>query len=1099
MSNRGIGHFDNLDKFLENELIGQLGIVRLDYGFYNSNNNSWSEDGRYYLDNSNTELCHEKLNKFFLIKLKELPVASLVKYFNQANEDLHNNIEKKILEIFPNYLKTENRGESLLTCTFCYDHSLCEFVDINQDQKGRSNIYNSIVYREHPIDLETLDLHEEESTYFENLDIPFDKIRDYDQGYLNKFKLYQKEFTKALFSYYTHLNEKIQLRYATIVLAAVKKAKGIYISHFIAAFSDNIMFIKDLRFRLLVQTIGEIRHRKFVEELQRQNKQEAIKSAKAAIMSRNMSHNLGSHVIYYLRQYLNGDTKELAELLQNLNIEEKGEDIKVSFGEDPLTGISKSIVNKSKFELPFLRGIGTFLTYLQERQDFIASIATDSIPSFTTVNFKDFIVDNLLRDKKASRHRDNTRQERNILLNYIAKSENTDIVITFNGTSLDESISVQGRNDLYKIMVDIPGGILGRQAFYSIVENIIRNSAKHSTVNQEKKELKLDISIEKSGYNTEYYGVTICDNQKISKTTKKKLQCYLLNDQLIDNETYKLNDDHKGIKEILISALWLTGKNIMDVKDENRSKYIDIINLEKDDNLAYRFWLLRTKKLLIIVDTELAETQADDIEFKVISISTFFLEEQDNFKRFSRYGIVIDATKDGINHHKSGLATTIIFRRYFKVHRSELFHDPSNSIKLDEDSYIRYYLMYLQKQYGNTHFQGIFESVKFEFNINTNDTGSKTRPAHFELPEIRRWFNLEKNAHEISIEKGIGESVVYKEVGAKQIAFLRHLENNPNELFIDGFDINSDRSRTIEKLKKIKQEFISIESITGNNASFSMISDAIFNDEWALKQLEAAFAKVLIIDERLYDTYNPKTHNFNTSEHSTHIKQQIFDLLNEVFVFPKESNCENLNTANSDQLLSIFAYAAHSGKHPRVIEILRESNIRLEKVELKLDKFHEHYISYIIKLRAILNTEQKSYMDFKRAFIFSLKNIDVATLKEKKLENIWGEELGLIDENGSIHINQAYHYISIHQGIIDKLFNIVQNDSNDKAKYFESILAEFNNKALIKSIVHTGRGKPNYIEGVSAYQSLSDLDQALRESKINIIDYFISASYESKP
>ena len=33
-------------------------------------------------------------------------------------------------------------------------------------------------------------------------------------------------------------------------------------------------------------------------------RRESVKSAKAAIMSRNMSHNLGSHVMFYIKQKL---------------------------------------------------------------------------------------------------------------------------------------------------------------------------------------------------------------------------------------------------------------------------------------------------------------------------------------------------------------------------------------------------------------------------------------------------------------------------------------------------------------------------------------------------------------------------------------------------------------------------------------------------------------------------------------------------------------------------------------------------------------------------------------------------------------------------
>ena len=139
-------------------------------------------------------------------------------------------------------------------------------------------------------------------------------------------------------------------------------------------------------------------------------REEAIKSAKAAIMSRNMSHNLGSHVMSYLKQNLSSvrrmlNDKILYELVKNDKI--------------------ASTITEN-MEMPFLVGLGHFVSYLQERQDFIATIATDFIPYNSTVNFKDGIYDMLNPDKKFERHSKNKEtvlQTDNILLGNIARSE----------------------------------------------------------------------------------------------------------------------------------------------------------------------------------------------------------------------------------------------------------------------------------------------------------------------------------------------------------------------------------------------------------------------------------------------------------------------------------------------------------------------------------------------------------------------------------------------------------------------------------------------------------------------------------------------------
>lgn len=227
---------------------------------------------------------------------------------------------------------------------------------------------------------------------------------------------------------------------------------------------------------------------------------EATKSAKAAIMSRNMSHNIGSHVMSYLKQHL-GSVKDIVSdgILSDL-----------INGENEL---AKKLENTTEnTTLPFLMGLGHFISYLQERQDFIATIATDYIPYFGNVNFKDSIYDNLNPDKRAERHTERLNGKTdNILLGNIARSEGlgrtnqstskksgnlSDIVLIFrdsDGNIFDGNPVVNKNNDILpgrgeaykaleamrKIELSLPGGVIGRQAIFSIIENIVRNAAKH--------------------------------------------------------------------------------------------------------------------------------------------------------------------------------------------------------------------------------------------------------------------------------------------------------------------------------------------------------------------------------------------------------------------------------------------------------------------------------------------------------------------------------------------------------------------------------------------------------------------------------------------
>ena len=103
-------------------------------------------------------------------------------------------------------------------------------------------------------------------------------------------------------------------------------------------------------------------------------------------------------------------------------------------------------------------------------------------------------------DKRVERHADRSSSMAtdNILLGNIARSEDlgritssakgnllSDIVLKFR-TSFDGSKPDLGTiaeielDEMRNYNVSLPGGILGRQAVFSIFENIIRNAAKHS-------------------------------------------------------------------------------------------------------------------------------------------------------------------------------------------------------------------------------------------------------------------------------------------------------------------------------------------------------------------------------------------------------------------------------------------------------------------------------------------------------------------------------------------------------------------------------------------------------------------------------------------
>lgn len=171
----------------------------------------------------------------------------------------------------------------------------------------------------------------------------------------------------------------------------------------------------------------------------------ALKSAVAAIMARNMSHNIGSHILVYLKmadllelavRFVNKD-KEGIEEIKNLckKIEELGsitQNIAEINKSTPNDAIKKCIdklkeetinkINEIKNILQSLTGSSlrwglaewikdtqTFFGYLQHRMDFLAQISTEW-PEWT---FSAYLMKDIMREFLSQRH----------FLDGIAKSE----------------------------------------------------------------------------------------------------------------------------------------------------------------------------------------------------------------------------------------------------------------------------------------------------------------------------------------------------------------------------------------------------------------------------------------------------------------------------------------------------------------------------------------------------------------------------------------------------------------------------------------------------------------------------------------------------
>ena len=295
-----------------------------------------------------------------------------------------------------------------------------------------------------------------------------------------------------------------------------------------------------------------------------------MKDAVVAIMGRNMSHNIGSHVLWHL-----------------------GEDL---------------IIDKNMLEDEANR-IKSFYTYLRERMGFIALIATHR-PIWSTE--RDFV--------KTIDHFDSiSLLKENIVL--------TEKMIK-DGYEYRFIPKIEMIEDQNKGFADLPHGSYGAQALYVILENIIRNTIKHnrhklveniSHKNNKNKIILVDtkflISISEpsnKAWMGDYFKVTIQDHlnnysedldRLIEKLQKKA------NESIFD-EFGRRRMVNLGFKEKRICAAFLRMIPHEEIDSEEIKRKIllgeipPLLKIDKKDNhLTHIVYLKKPKRALIITDS----------------------------------------------------------------------------------------------------------------------------------------------------------------------------------------------------------------------------------------------------------------------------------------------------------------------------------------------------------------------------------------------------------------------------------------------------------------------------------------------------------------
>ncbi len=286
-------------------------------------------------------------------------------------------------------------------------------------------------------------------------------------------------------------------------------------------------------------------------------KPHALHSAVAAIMARNMSHNIGSHV---------------------------------------LAGLSGDDLGKREH-------ISVLHSYLQQRMDFIATITSEwtgvgELMLFYEDVIKGFLSETMLLNKIVVSHSYNSEN-----IKFVVKCPYDSKEITF---SKNKGKDYAASEDYRDFFINIPGGQTGAHALYIILENIIRNSAKYG---KSAKEFTLHIKTklnEKMGR----YEVLVWDNlSKIIQRKKtlveemeKKIQT-----SIVSVKTGERIKENYGIAEMKIAAdmLFSPARENDYVHVDKKEKTCPIWPEEVKSNgkkfLGYRF-LLQLPAIIALVN-----------------------------------------------------------------------------------------------------------------------------------------------------------------------------------------------------------------------------------------------------------------------------------------------------------------------------------------------------------------------------------------------------------------------------------------------------------------------------------------------------------------
>ena len=623
----------------------------------------------------------------------------------------------------------------------------------------------------------------------------------------------------------------------------------------------------------------------------------SIQYAVSQVFVRNMSHNIISHVMVNLQD---------KEAIQNIGkMINKGNYTGINLTKEE----ANSVLSK-EYQLAILNKYNSNrCLYLNE--------ATYSVSKF---------VENMNVYSDLFRKLDENR----IFLNLISAVDNFKYRFSF----LCQGEVLTKEND---ITVMIPGGSLGQQAFYNIIENIIRNTAKHSG-NRESKEVTFTVNFSEYDENIDMLGNITALKQflnlysenpemvnlmyggswffkkdidyweKILELPQKYYQVEIYDDidkgmlteDVVDNlngrifgsviEKDALRSHSLGILEMKASAAFLRQIDIVQIDpsipEGGEADFIPFIMAfvhQQGDkkSIGYRFFMKKVEKYLVICPKEYTlltdENKNKSSKWKNVGIELIsvedFLEKIESKVSFN-HEFVLLLTQEAKEE------VGAIGEYFYSNHKEK--RENRRKDRISELSLLPERLMYIEKDFlsevGETQIEEFFSQKIWE-----------------QWEGIRKEGN--KNYLAINTKTILKTGTFPNYDDCKQVVFHNHLYSMEDwEKVVK--EINKDKI-TVEPLSSAAQRKLPYFDIYQSSLD-NYVIEIRKNDKYFITQqlIEAYFNKVIVIDERIQKFASAP---FFTNGNETLYQRDIFDHIN--VLMPKAEEVDLNNESLSDEYI----------------------------------------------------------------------------------------------------------------------------------------------------------------------------------------------------